>query len=323
MNTIMKSVLVTGASGFIGSRLTKYLNKCGYYVIGLSRSDKPRPDTKVFVHEWVQCDLSNDIARLDSVLSKVEYVIHLAGNAHEDKKLPYSDYEKINTRSAVNLASKAIKNGVKKFVFLSTIKVNGESTEENRAFTESSIVNPVDSYSKSKYEAEKSIQEMCKTSSMSFVIVRPPLVFGEEVGANFLALLKIINSGVPLPFASVKNKRSFIYIDNLTDIIEKCLIPDGINNEIFLVKDFSVSLPELISKISRKLDSKTLLIPVPLKLLYLLASVAGRKGMLDKLVLSLEIDDRKIRSNLNWSPSVNIDQALDVTLKWYKEGRSV
>lgn len=316
----MNRVLVTGASGFIGSSLTRHLRSLGYYVVGLTRNiDTAQLENKTGVDEWVQCDLCDLNNNLHGVLGNIDYVVHLAGNAHQTTRMPYSEYFRINTITTEKLALEASRTSVKKFIYISTIKVNGELTNmgANGAFSEGSGVEPNDSYSLSKYEAEKMLRDICDASLMKYVILRPPLVYGPGVKANFLSLMNVVRYGVPLPMASVKNMRSLIYVDNMIDIIERCLRSDNANNQLYLLKDVSMSLPDLVMQLSRELKSMTFLFHCPVSLLYLASALIGRKSTLEKLVTSLEIDDRKIRKELDWTPRVSFDDSIKATVNWF------
>ncbi len=316
----MTKVLVTGATGFIGSALTKFLKQKEYYVIGLSRHKKQLARQEEGIDEWVQFDLLGEEAEFIGILKEVDFLIHLAGNAHETRELPYSSYYQLNTLPATFLAKSALANGVKKIVYVSTIKVNEslESNHEDYFISEQSPVNTQDNYSLSKHEAEISIEKICKDSDVQFVILRPPLVFGANVKANFLALIKLVDLGLPLPFASVNNSRSFIYVENLCAIIELCLSSENVNGQRYLVKDVSVSLPNLIGIISESLNSRTALFPCPTFLLRWVAAIFGKKDAIQKLVSSLNINDQKIRKDLSWEPLIDFKTSIQKTVNWYQ-----
>jgi len=319
----MKRVLITGATGFIGSALAKYLRPMNYHLVGLTRSIKLLPTNKQnLVDEWIECNLADDEFNYE-VMSNVDYVVHLAGNAHLTKEAAYSEYYRNNTVATKKLATVAAQYSVEKFIFVSTIKVNGDNSESesNFTFTEDSDVNPADYYSQSKYEAEKVLKDICQLHEMDFVILRPPLVYGAGVKANFLSLMRVVNSSMPLPMASLKSNRSFIYVDNLVDIIEKCISSDNLNDSLYLVHDLSVSLPDLLRQLSIAMSSRTILFPFPLSLLSFFCGLVGKKPVLDKLTSSLIINDTKMRNELAWRPKISFEDSIIETVKWFKQGR--
>jgi UDP-N-acetyl-alpha-D-quinovosamine dehydrogenase len=322
----MHRILITGASGFIGSSLTAHLKASNYYVVGLTRNKKRAQLNKESrVDDWVECNLNDPNLELDKILKNIDYVIHLAANAHQTKKIPYETYYAVNTVTTELLVKAAAKASVKKFVYLSTIKVNGDITEpgSDTAFTENSDASPSDYYGLSKQEAENRIIQTCESSDMSYVILRPPLVYGAGVKANFLSLMRIISMNFPLPMASIINRRSLIYVGNLSELIEKCLRHDKASNQLYVLKDITISLPDLIRCLSKALNSHTYLLPCPPKLLMFLSALLGKRSVINKLVTSLEIDDEKIRRDLEWEPGISFEESIAVTVRWFIERASV
>jgi len=317
----MNRVLVTGASGFIGCSLTRHFKSLNYYVIGVTRCiEKLHNISDTGVDEWIHCDISDNQSNLEKLFNNIDYVVHLAGNAHQHGKMTYSDFFIANTKATENLAKIASKQSVKKFVFISSIKVNGDETDIklNCSYSEESSVNPGDLYGRSKLEAENRLRSICESGSMKYVILRPPLVFGAGVKANFLSLIRIVDTNIPLPFASVKNRRSLIYVDNLVKIIERCIYCDIADNKIYLLKDISVSLPELIKNISQALGKEGILFHFPLSALTLFGMIMGKNNVIRKLLSSLEINDTRIRKELSLSPGINFDDAIKSTIDWYR-----
>ena len=322
----MIRVLVTGASGFVGSSLTARLRASNYHVVGMTRDIRlARENDRTCVDEWVECNLGDPTANYQTVMENIDFVFHLAANAHQSKQTPYEDYHNLNTVATEKLAKSAAASSVKKFIYLSTIKVNGDFTDsdKNEAFTELSNANPEGFYALSKLEAEKCLTRVCQSSKMSYVILRPPLVYGVGVKANFLSLMRIIKLNIPLPFGTIRNRRSFIYVDNLAEILERCINNEKANNQLYLLKDVTVSLPALIKAISRALGSGTYLFYCPVALLSIAATLLKKKSTLSKLISSLEIDDSKIRHDLDWEPAISFDESIAETADWFVRRNSV
>jgi nucleoside-diphosphate-sugar epimerase len=315
--SLKKKVLITGASGFIGSNLAQHLHENNYYLIGMRRNKGEISASQSKIDQWIECDLCKEDDQIDSVMKDVDYVIHLAGNAHEKRDIPYSHYREVNVQATARLVEKAAENSVKKFIFISTIKVNGENTDEI-PFTEISKPHPQDHYSRSKYEAEKKIVAICKNHSMNYVIIRPPLVYGIGVRANFLSLMHLLTYQLPLPFASITNRRSFIYAGNLVDLIEKCLISNKVNNNLYLAQDISMSLPQLLDNLAEALEVKNNTFRCPVDLLLNMGKLIGKGDVMMKLLASLEVDDSKIRVDLGWEPPVSYIDSIRETASWYK-----
>ena len=317
--TDMKRVLITGATGFIGSVLAVHLRAMNYYVLGMTRCVARLPEHKMhLVDQWINC------ARYDDeLMNNVDYVVHLAGNAHLTKAAPYSEYHRHNTVSTEKLAAAAARCSVEKFIFVSTIAVNGPNfeSESSAVFTEESAVHPAGGYGLSKYQAEQVLKDICRHHNMHFVILRPPLVYGPGVKANFLTLMRAASRGMPLPLASVKNARSFIYVENLADIIAKCLINDHVNDSLYLVQDLSISVPAMIRQLSGAMGSRTTLFPFPLSLLFCFFTLMGRRTHFSKLTSSLVVDDKKIRHDLKWKPKISFERSIAETVRWFKQGR--
>jgi nucleoside-diphosphate-sugar epimerase len=202
--------------------------------------------------------------------------------------------------------------GIKRFIFLSSIKVNGESTYNGQPFTADDKPNPLDNYAISKYEAEIGLKEISKNTDMEVVIIRPSLIYGVGVKANFEALIKFINKGFPLPFASIKNnKRSFVSLDNLNDLIIKCIDHPDAANQIFLVSDgSSLSTRKLVEKIAGAMNKKIKLINIPISLLYLVAKLLGKEDAIIRLTGSLEVDITKTNDVLGWFPPFTVNEGL-------------
>lgn len=299
------NTLVTGATGFVGTHLISHLSKQGYLVSPISRANFG--DITPF-SDW------------GSALSGIDTVIHLAARVHlmkDDTANPLAAYRTTNTASTLHLARQAAAAGVRRFIFLSTIKVNGEGLET--PYTEQDIPAPGDPYAISKWEAEQGLQEIAAQTRMEIIILRPPLIYGPGVKANFLRLIQWVERGIPLPLGKVSNQRSLLYIDNLVDAIHTCIEHPAAANQTFLVCDNeSLSTAELIRKMAVQFQRKPKLLNVPLTLLLPLFSMLGRKQEADRLLGSLLLDNRKIRQMLEWRPPFSIDEGLAQTIMAYR-----
>ena len=318
----MERVLVTGASGFIGEPLVQILLKKVYLIRSTSRVLTKGSESDSVEH--YSFDLGDDSPDYKKLLAGVDVVIHLAARVHalhesEDK---LSDYSKINTIGTERLANAAAKNDVKRFIFLSSIKVNGErniADEKGKilAFNESDDPRPQGAYAKSKLEAEDAIRKICHESKMDFVILRPTLIYGPDVRANFLSLLDVVNNNYPLPLASVKNKRSLLYVGNLVHVISLCVNCSEVANQTYLISDTDVSVPELVRKIASLLGKRALLFPFPVKYLKILGSLIGKRSMIDRLADSLIVDHGSLCKDVKWEPPYSLDEGLQATVDWY------
>lgn len=309
---IMSKILVTGATGFIGRNLVPALINAGHEVrCAVSQTVNWLQAEQIKVNKLEsQTDWSEALAGID-------VVIHLAARVHVMKEKTASDsneYYKINSEATKNLAEQAAKHQVKRFIFLSSIKVNGEFTLKGCPFSEESKAQPEDPYGESKLYAEQYLQTISQNSAMQVVILRPPLVYGPEVRANFLKMLHLVKKRVPLPFASIQNKRHFIFIDNLVSAL--CISvthPSAANQTYLVADDDSFSLPSLMHLIAQKMDLKTRLIPVPERILEKGFQLLGMRKFSNRLLSSLEINNNKIKSELGWSPPVSSDEGLKKT----------
>ncbi|MCH7536073.1 MAG: NAD-dependent epimerase/dehydratase family protein, partial [Bacteroidetes bacterium] len=232
-------------------------------------------------------------------------------------------YRRTNTQGTERLAKVASERGVRQFLYLSSIKVNGEKNavgvnNEPYAFNEDDSPCPQDAYAISKLEAENAIRKICHESDMAFVILRPALVYGPGVRANFLYLLNIVNQNYPLPLVTVKNSRSLLYVKNLAHAISACINCPEIANQTYLISDADISVPELIRKIASMLGKRTLLFPFPVGLLKLIGSLLGKRSMIDRLTDSLLVNNSRLIQDLQWTPPYSLDEGLHATIDWYK-----
>jgi nucleoside-diphosphate-sugar epimerase len=317
-----KCVLVTGASGFVGSALCEYIERKGYSV---QRAIRRKTGNSINPSEQV---VGNIDATTDwtAALHGVEEIVHLAARVHEmidHAREPLNEFRKVNTEGTINLARQAAGAGVQRFVFLSTIKVNGEKSgpideKKGGVFCEDDIPDPAGDYAVSKWEAEEALAQVSEETGMELVIVRTPLVYGPGVKANFFRLLHLVEKGVPLPFGCIDNQRSLVSLENLVDFLWRCIEEPAAAGEIFMVSDGEdVSTPELIRRIAEFMGRPARLINVPESLLRFGEILLGRSGEVDRLCGSLQVDITKAKRMLNWEPPLNIDDGLKKTVDWY------
>lgn len=306
------NILVTGASGFVGSSLCQSLIKNNYHVTAIVRAKNSKPIASYVFFKTL--DANTDFG--DS-LKFVNLVIHLAGRAHilDDKNSnSLAEYRRANVDSTLNLARQAALAGVKRFIFVSSVKVNGELTENNKLFSANDIPNPQNPYGISKLEAELGLMQLSRETGMEVVIVRPPLVYGPNVKANFLSMIKILDIGIPLPFGNIGNKRSLVFIDNLVDLLIRVIEHPKAAGQVFLVSDdHDVSTTTLLKAMSSAMGKKAKLIPIPSLLLKTIFYLIGRTSFSQKLLGSVRLDISKTKKLLNWSPPVSFEKAIEKT----------
>ena len=310
-------ILVTGCSGFVGKALTETLLNASYQVRGIARSVHNQIAHPNFQLSEIE-DFSADLDWTQR-LQEITTVVHTIARVHvmdEKEQDPLAAFRKVNVDATLNLAKQAAEQGIKRFVFISSIKVNGESTIENRPFRETDSIIPQDPYGLSKYEAEQGLLEIAETTKMEVVIIRPPLIYGPGVKANFAAMMKWLKKGVPLPLGAITNKRSLVALTNLVDFIKHCIEHSKAANEIFLISDDKpVSTTELCQKIAKAYEVKAFLIPVPVKIMRAMANTLGKQAVINRLVGSLEVDISKAKQRLGWQPVITIDQQLKEMVK--------
>lgn len=324
MNTILNmkknKILVTGGNGFVGSDLISILVNYGYYVVAPIRNlDKFKK--RIPGVEYININGIDRGQDWTSSLDGVDVVIHCAARVHvmKEKSIdPIYEYRETNVNGLEKLVSDSIKSGVSRFILLSSIKVNGELTLNNLPFNEESTPNPIDNYGVSKYEAEELLKCKCASSEMDYVILRPPLIYGRYVKANFLKMVNVIELGVPLPFKRINNKRSFISLDNLNDIICLCIEHERAKNETFLVSDGEdVSIGELLRKIGDAVGKPARLYSLPEYILRFIAKLSGNSNVVSRLIDSLQVDNRKIVSYLGWTQKYSMNESL---VKYFNRG---
>lgn len=308
-------ILVTGASGFIGKALVNFLAENGYQVIAVVRHPKEIQSKKI---EYFEVKDLMDLCHMPQAFIGVDVVVHLAGRAHIFKggTSEQNEVTRVNVESTKLLADQSLASGVKRFIFISTIKVNGEETQPGQKYKFSDIPAPKDMYSVSKYQAEKKLQEVCENSLLDYVIIRPPLVYGVGVKANFLQLVKLVKLGLPLPFGNIKNKRSFISLENLVDVIALCIGSQNVKNRVLLVSDGEdISISELLGLIAKALNVKLKLININKNILVMAATVLGFRRKMHSLTSSLCIDIGSSQELLGWTPKYKMKDQLRLLIK--------
>jgi nucleoside-diphosphate-sugar epimerase len=319
----MTRVLITGASGFVGAALATVTHEKGFVVRGVVRSlSESIPN---FV-EQVSIGNINLDTNWRVGLDNTDVVIHLAARVHimqDTVNDPLAEFRHINTAATLNLAKQASESGVKRFIYLSSIKVNGDVSQLEFPFTENDDYVPVDPYALSKYEAEQGLLELTKKTQMEVVIIRPPLVYGPGVKANFLSMMKWLYKSAPLPFGSIHNKRSLVTLDNLVDLILTCIEHPAAANQLFLVSDGEdLSTTELLNRVAIALGKKPRLLPVNQQLLELGLNLVGKKDLAQRLCGSLQVDIGKAQKLLNWTPPISVDEGLLKTARHFLESQS-
>lgn len=305
------TVLVTGANGFVGTALCEFFTKSQVPVRAIVRTSGLSP-TDTGVESVGDISSKTDWTH---ALKDVTKVVHLASRVHimtDQSANPLAEYRLINVEGTVNLARQAAAAGVKRFVFLSSIKVNGEFTELSRPFTADDEPAPTDAYGISKHEAEMALRQIAMETDMEVVIIRPPLVYGPGVKANFAAKMRWLARGLPVPLAGMThNRRSLVALDNLIDLIVTCLNHPKAANQTFLVSDAEdLSTADLLKRTGVALGKPARLFYVPSWLLQRLATLVNKPGIYQRLCGSLQVDMSKTRQLLAWTPPLSVDEGL-------------
>ena len=304
-------ILVTGASGFVGGALCASL--VNRFPLRISVRDKSKAELFANV-DIFEASISPD-QDWSSTLSGVSAVVHCAARVHvmsEEAVDPLFEFRRVNVDGTLNLARQASKAGVRRFVFISSIKVNGECTDLGYPFTADQIPVPSDPYGVSKYEAEMGLRALSEETGMEVVIIRSPLVYGPGVKANFLSMMNWLRRGIPLPLGSVtKNRRSFVFIDNFVSMIIACINQPAAANQTFLISDDEdLSTAELLGRMALALGCPSKLIAVPTTLITLGAKLIGRPDISQRLCGSLQVDIKKNKDLLGWSPPVSVTEGM-------------
>ena len=304
------NILLTGATGFLGSRLATVLHS------------KPDVNLSAAVRRHIELPAARivEVQSLDAYTdwstarTGQQVVIHAAARAHimkDEVADPLAEYRRVNVDGTLNLARQAAAAGVRRFIFISSIKVNGEQTPSGQPFTADDTPAPEDAYGMSKWEAEQGLQQLASETGMEVVIIRPPLVYGPGVKGNFASMIKLVANGLPLPLGAIHNKRSLVALDNLVDLIITCIDHPAAANQVFLAGDGQdLSTTELLRGVARAMGKPSGLIPVPSSLLMLGATLLGKKAVAQRLLGSLQVDIYKARKLLGWEPPISVEEGL-------------
>ena len=302
-------ILVTGATGFVGRAVLARLAASGYATMPAVRSSAGLPGEQL-------------IGELDSdtnwtvALNGVDAVVHLAARVHvmhDGENFPQEAFHRVNALGTVRLAEQAAAAGVKRLVFLSSIKVNGEGSPD--PYRETDPPAPCDPYAISKWEAEQGLHDIAARTGLEVVILRPPLVYGPGVKANFRRLMDAVRKGIPLPFGSIDNRRSMLYLENLVDAIRVCIEHPAAANKTYLISDGKdVSTPDLVRRLARAMNRPARLLPVSPALLTAAATLLGKRDQVARLLGSLTLDSSAIRRDLGWTPPYTLDDGLRMTV---------
>ncbi len=315
------TIAVTGANGFVGRSLVAILSEAGHRVHALVRREDAVPADRGTASYHVVADLRDDTA-VASAIAGADALIHLAARAHvmnDTVADPDQAFREVNVLGSERVLAACKASGVRRFVYVSSIKVNGESTQ-GQPFRPGDTPNPQDPYGRSKLEAEQVLSRGCADAGLELCVVRPPLVYGPGVKGNMLRLMKLVRRGAPLPFRGLHNRRSIVAVDNLARLLERCAVHPGAIGKTFLAADNGPLLTEQIVRyIAEGMERTPRLLPVPVGLLRLAGRLTGRSAEVNRLVGSLEVDAADARDRLDWQPAVDSAHALRAMGTWFVE----
>lgn len=317
----LNNVLITGATGFLGKPLIKQLSNkfTKRNIFPVIRKNF----NSFYEFSPIVVDGINSTTDWSDKLQGIDCVIHCAARVHiinEVNEDPIEVFREVNVRGTLQLARSAAVSGVKRFIFISSIKVNGESTTGILPYQSSDTPNPEDPYGISKAEAEEGLKKLAEQTGMDVVVIRPPLVYGPGVKANFAAMLKLVSSGVPLPFGCIKNnQRSMVYVENLVSLIIECINNTNAANQTFLVSDDDdLSTKAFVQGLSKVFGKSCFMIPVPNTVLSLAGKALGKTAIIDRLCGSLQVDISYTKNTLNWQPPYSVEQGFVATVNAFK-----
>jgi nucleoside-diphosphate-sugar epimerase len=316
----MTRVLVSGATGFVGQQLCEQLARVGFVVRAALRTDRAVP---VCIAEKIVCGNINGATQWSTALENVDFVVHAAARTHVLHDTPVNTrlYVETNADGTQALAAESARRGVRRFIYLSSVKVNGEGSAQ-RAYRADDEPRPQDAYGRSKWLAEQRLWETVAAAPMQAAVVRSPLVYGPGVRANFLRLLRCVDRERFLPLGAVRNQRSLVSIWSLCDLLIRLLEHPAASGRTWMVSDGEdVSTPELVRRIARAMDRSARLVSVPPQLLRMTGGLLGKGSEVRRLCGSLTVDIAPTRARLGWSPPVSMDEALARTVSWYQSQR--
>ena len=299
-------ILITGFNGFVGTKLSQTLVDKELVLLG-------RHKPEICPHPFYHYEFSAQ-SRCDEAVKGVDVVIHCAARVHmmdDNSSDPLAECREVNTFGSLNLARQAAAAGVKRFIFISSIKVNGEGTLTGKPYTPFDRAKASDPYGISKAEAEVALRQLAAETQMEVVIIRPPLVYGPGVKANFAAMLKLAQKNLPLPLGAIYNKRSMVALDNLVNLIVTGIDHPKAANQTFLVSDDQdVSTTELLQMMTRAAGKKPWLIPVPMSWLKLAGKLTGKQAVIDRLCGNLQVDITHTKETLGWKPPITVEEGI-------------
>jgi nucleoside-diphosphate-sugar epimerase len=306
----LKNIFITGVTGFLGTSIKSKLCSLDYQVVTAGRTTNS------------YCDVEFDLEKpfdLVKKLKNIDVIIHSAAIVHvmknKNKKMADEKYQKANYEATIELAKQAVAAGVKRFIFISSIKVNGETTTGRLPFSSSDLPLPKDAYGLSKAKAEEGLLDLAEKTGLEVVIIRPPLVYGPGVKANFASLVKLATKSMPLPFGSINNKRSFVFIDNITDFIVTTVNHPAAINQIWLISDDEdLSTSQLLRLIIEYSQSKAFLFNVPQRFFVYLCRLLGKQNIAERLCGDLQVDIKHTKEALDWTPPYTVQQAIKKTV---------
>lgn len=309
------NILVTGGSGFLGSNLLNFLQKIPEF--RLRTIGRKRP-SNISNDDFYKSDI-NRVSNYNDALKSIDVLIHCAARVHVmDEQIGDSlnEFREVNTNGTLNLARQAADAGVKRFIFISSIKVNGETTGLGTPFTNVDPRNPADAYGQSKSEAEVLLMELAQQSVMEVVIIRPPLVYGPYVKANFGSLIDLVSKGIPLPFGCIKNnRRSLVSVSNLVSLIVTCIEHPNAANQVFLVSDDQdLSTKDMINLLAKSVGKSSFLFPVPVFFCQFIGLLTGQSDVVNRLIGSLQVDIDFTKQTLGWAPPQSVEQGFKEAL---------